>query len=574
MAVIPETEREVREARQRCLTDKQFLSEILGYDFVPAVHCDLWKQFFQYDRNKPWALQSDTAKVLVLWPRGHFKTTAVIVDIIQAILNFPDIRVLIMRGSIKITEAWLGEIKAHFTGRNPNSRLADYFPEFCAPLDIDNAREFTVAARRNKGLAQATVTVASPKSVKTGTHYDIGFFDDLVNDQNYRSKVLLAKVQQDFFACMPLIDPPFFAIMTGTRYAFGDVYENIIKSNVKAEWRVSFRTCWTDATQTIPLFPQQPAIDRPWIDENGIGHQGGKLVGFTKAMLDAMQTSDPEMFASQYLNQPIRKGGQRFTRTFLESCLVKPELYTSAPLVMAPTMSLGSQQSNKILLSPSILFVDLANTDGEDSDDSCIIVGKHDQQMTQYVVDARGGKWLSPVLAEQVIRAAIQYRPEKILIEKSAAGIVFVDYLRLVAQQNKMVLPIDLLKIDNKKDAKYTRIANLQGLMMYKKLRFFEGLSAWDKIVHQFEIFPGGKHKHDDYIDTISLFATNMLGTKMIMQGVTPARNPLGLPAPLADMITQAETNNAYILGRQAQEAAELRVTDGFSDFNGGFDAY
>lgn len=569
MAVIPETEREVREARQRCLTDKQFLSEILGYDFVPAVHEPLWKQFFQYDRNKPWALQSDTAKILILWPRGHFKTTAVIVDIIQAILNFPDIRILIMRGSIKITRAWLGEIKAHFTGRNPNSHLADYFPEFCAALDLDNADAFTVAARRQKGLGQATVTVASPKSVKTGTHYDIGFFDDLVNDQNYRSKTLLAKVQQDFFACMPLIDPPFFAVVTGTRYSFGDVYENIQKANISAEWRISFRTCWADVQQTIPLFPQQPAIDRPWIDEAEIGHSGGKLVGFTKEMLDRMREADPEMFASQYLNQPIRKGGQRFTRVFLESCLVKPEAYTSAPMVTQ--IMLGSEQQKRIVLSPSILFVDLASTDGDESDDSCIIVGKHDQQMTQYVVDARGGKWLPPVLAEQVIRAAIQFRPEKILFEKTASCVFFVDYLRLVAQQNKMVLPIDFLKVDNKKDAKYTRIASLQGLMIYKKLRFFEGLSAWERIVHQFEIFPGGKHKHDDYIDTIALFATNMLGTKMIQQGVTPARNPLG---PLADMILQADANNAFILGRQAQEAAELRVSDGFSDFNGGFDAY
>jgi hypothetical protein len=107
--------------------------------------------------------------------------------------------------------------------------------------------------------------------------------------------------------------------------------------------------------------------------------------------------------------------------------------------------------------------------------------------------------------------------------------------------------------------------------MMYKKLRFFEGLTVWEKIVHQFEIFPGGKHKHDDYIDTIALFATNMLGTKMLQMPITPVQKPLG---NLADMMLQAEANNSYILGKQAQEAAELRVTDGFSDFNGGFDAY
>ena len=113
MALKSEAQVRIAADRERCKTDKQFLSEVLGYDFVPAVHAELWKQFFHYDELKPWAKQSDLAKILILWPRGHFKTTAVIVDIIQAILNFPDIRVLIMRGSIGITKAWLAEIKAH-----------------------------------------------------------------------------------------------------------------------------------------------------------------------------------------------------------------------------------------------------------------------------------------------------------------------------------------------------------------------------------------------------------------------------------------------------------------------------
>lgn len=555
MAVLTEGQRKVQEVRARCLTDKQFLSEILGYDFVPAVHEPLWKQFFKYDQSKPWAQQSDIAKVLILWPRGHFKTTAVIVDIVQAILNFPDIRILIMRGGIKITQAWLQEIRAHFCGENPNSHLTDYFPEFCSDTHIGNAMEFTVPARQNMGLAQATVTVASPRSIKTGTHYDIGFFDDLVNDQNYNSVVKLARIEKDFYACLPLLDPPFFAVVTGTRYAFGDVYEHITLRNLKAEWRISFRVCWTDETQTTPLFPQQAA------------RSGNRLVGFTKEQLDLMREADPEMFASQYMNQPIRKGGQRFTRAMLEACLVKSEFYTSAPLI-GPASLIMPGQKPLIALSPAIFFVDLASTDNEESDDSCIIVGKHDQQMNQYVVDARGGRWLPPVLAERVVSAALQYRPEKILFEKTASCIFFMDYLRLIAWEKKLVLPMDFLKVDNQKDAKYTRIASLQGLMSYKRLKFFEGIESWEKIVHQFEKFPAGKHKHDDYIDTIALFATHMIGTKMIQQPVLPKRNPI------ADMIAQAETNNAYILGRQAQEAAELRVTDGFSDFNGGFDAF
>lgn len=543
MALKTEAQVTLEENRRRCKTDKQYLSEVLGYDFVPAVHSELWKQFFQYSDHKPWAKQSDLAKILILWPRGHFKTTAVVVDIIQAILNFSDIRILIMRGSIGITKAWLAEIKAHFTGTNPNSHLADYFPEFCAPLDLDNQMAFTVAPRRNKGLAQATVTVASPKSIKTGTHYDIGFFDDLVNDQNYRSAVLLKKVQQDFFACMPLIDPPFFAVMTGTRYSFGDVYENIMRANVRGEWRVSFRTCWADEAQIIPLFPQQPAIDRPWTDDQGIGHTGGKLVGFTKEQLDFMRDGDPEMFASQYLNQPMVKGGQRFPKQLLESCKIRK---TEVP---------G--------LSPAIFFVDIASTNSDTADDSCIIVGKNDLQMTQYVVEARGGQWPSSMLAEQIILAALEYRPVTIYFEKSSSAIFFMDYLRLVAFEKKIFLPLDFLKLDVRKDAKYTRIGSLQGLMKSKRLRFFEGLTTWDKIVHQFEIFPGGKHKHDDYIDTIALFATHMIG-KMISQPVKPKINPI------FEMIRQQEqqTLSDQILDRQKIPSDP---SDGFDAFNSGW---
>ena len=562
----PANKAERDEFRKKCKVDKQFLSVVLGYDFVPAVHGELWNQFFQYDEKKPWQKQSDIAKILILWPRGHYKTTAVVVDIIQAILNFPDIRILIMRGSIAITKAWLNEIRAHFIGKNPNSHLVDLFPEFCAEVEaglpVSNSMMFTVPARKNMGLAQATVTVASPKSIKTGTHYDIGFFDDLVNDQNYRSKTLLMKIQQDFYACMPLMDAPFYAVMTGTRYAFGDVYENIMRANKHGEWRVSFRTCWADEARTKPLFEQQPAVDRPWTDEDDIGHIGGKLIGFTREQLNFMQEGDPEMFASQYMNQPIQRGGQRFTRASLEACIYKS---VSVADFQSPKKMLEIALSKRPLvktseLSPAIFFIDLASTDSEESDDSCIVVGKHDLQRNQYVVDVRGGRWLPPTFAEQVILAALEYRPAAIYLEKTSSCIYFMDYLRLVAHDKKIVLPLDFLKLDLKKDAKYTRIASLQGFMQYKKLRFFEGITDWEKVVQQFEMFPGGKHKHDDYIDTIALFATHMVGA-MSQEVVKPRLNPI------MEMIRQTEQQT---LADQIMER-EHRASDpsdGFDAFN------
>lgn len=494
-------------ARARALKDKFYLAtEVLGYDFVAEVHQELFDLFIPYDTSKPWAMQSDIVKRMILWPRGHYKTTAIVVEIIQIILNFPDIRILIMQGSMGVTRTLLKQIKAHFTGENPKSRLRELFPEFCANR-LGNADQFTVPARKDKGLAQATVTVASPRSIKTGQHYDIGFFDDLVNDQNYRSKTLLKKVEEDFFMCLPLLDPPFYAVVTGTRYAFGDLYENIIRNNTKKEWTVSVKTCWRKGN--VPLFPQQLSRD------------GSKYIGFTREELLRLQEKDPEMFASQYLNQPIQRGGQRFTKELMESLLILPQ-------DVPP-------------LSPAVFFIDLAATDSVESDDSVIIVGKTDMLHNQYVVDCRGDRWLPPILAQNIIEMALIHRPIKIFFEKTASCIYFVEALRLVARQYNVFLPIELIKIDNRDDSKHIRIAMLESYFRSKKIRFFAGLNRWDRIVEQFGKFPAGKGKHDDYPDTIAYMAQTFGGEAL----ARPLQQPIH---PILAMVQQVDRERSMLV--------------------------
>src|SRR5690242_6405398 len=83
-----------KEERERAKTDRMYLAnEILGYDFRPETHQELFDQYPPF--TMPW--QFDQRDVLILWARGHFKTTAVmVVLVIQAILVFPDITILIM----------------------------------------------------------------------------------------------------------------------------------------------------------------------------------------------------------------------------------------------------------------------------------------------------------------------------------------------------------------------------------------------------------------------------------------------------------------------------------------------
>lgn len=478
----------LEEERSLCRTDKMYLSKILGYDFQPTVHADLFANYLQIDPTKALDAQSEDKDRLVLWSRGTYKTTSIVVEIIQLILNFPNIRILLMQGTIKLTRGLLRQIKSHFNGEAFNSRLHEFFPEFCSDGRLGTADTFIVPARQRKELKEGTVTVASPRSVKAGQHYEAFFGDDLVNDQNYQNRDQIQKTIDEFNHYTPLIDPGGYRYVTGTRYAFGDLYEWIIRGG---KFKTSIRGCWTvneDGTRTL-LFPQTTLSD-------------GRTIGFTEEMLLGFQAEDPEMFAAQYLNMPISVGAQLFTDELLLS-----HVRTTAE----PTFP---------KLGQPVLFIDLAASQQKNRDDSVILTGATDVLGGIYVTDGIGGQWASHELAEMVILQAIKHKPVKILIEKTAAGVYFVEYLRMVAADRRLNLPLDFIKVNSTKGAKFERISTVSGFLKRNKLWFLVGLPCWTKLSDQFKGFP--KMGHDDYPDTVGLmvqhFAVNMPMTPIVIR--------------------------------------------------------
>ena len=476
-------------------------NEVLGYDFADC-QVELFKQYPDFKPGVPWGQQFDPRDYLILWPRGHYKTTAVMVVIlIQAILINPDIRILIMQGNIKNTQGRLKEIASHFLGTAERSHLTELFPEFCGvKRDGDGMWIFnkkalgltkdvlTTPARKRTQLPQATITVASPRTIKTGQHFELGIFDDLVNDQNYRSRVQLKNVQEDFDMCFPLIDPGCPRFVSGTPYAFGDMYD-VIADRVrrappeeKKKWHISITTCWKDdnASSGIPRFPQ-------FVGKDGNSH------GFTKEILLQIMRDNPGIYASQYLCKPMLESQQIITEEEMNRATILP-----------------SQAS---ALSRPVFFVDLAAEGDTEPDDSVVIIGKLDERGNMYATGGDGGKWSIPVLAIQIIKLAIRERPTKILIEETASAKYFVEYVKMVCRDKGLVLPLDYIKVCNQKDAKSTRIKSYAGHVKNGRLKFFVGLTYWDRLVKQsVQYQPGMKHAHDDYPDTMALMCVSFAG--------------------------------------------------------------
>lgn len=470
------------EMRAACKTDPFFLAGVLGYDFDKTrdVHEPL---FDLLPKIKPGVSLRDLSEGknrLILWPRGHYKSSAMIVYMVQLILNFPDIRILLMQANQRLGKLWLRELKSHFLthgvkAANQKSMLPDLFPEFCAPV-LGTAMEFTVPARQRQHLPAATATVASTKAANTGQHYDVFFPDDLVNQQNYRNVELLDQLMSDFDLFTPLIDPGGYTFMTGTRYHAADIYGRIIRRN-QGEWVVSVKGCsltgkWPITDDNELLFPVRETRD-------------GRKIGFTRGILEKLWQDNPETFFAQYFNQIVAGHRQIFPEKLILSSV------RASDDKAFPTHA------------PTVFFIDLAEGKRAESDHSVIAAGRQSGN-TVWITDCVGHTWSTYELAITLIVMTLKHRPVRIIVAKEPGAVHFVEYAKVLAREKGIVLPIALQeKASRHKDAKKIRIEALESRFRTKQLFLVAGIPNFDRLLEEFTQFPKGEH--DDRPDAIAM---------------------------------------------------------------------
>jgi phage terminase large subunit-like protein len=483
----------IAELRFKARTDHFFLgNELLGFTFEPSVHRGLFDAMLQKQPDKG-LLDQDTAKNrLILWPRGHFKTSAEVVEVVQLILNFPNIRILIMSGKESLAKEILGVVKAQF---EDNQKVKQLFPEFCGD-DLGNTQSFKVRNRDNSTLRAPTVSISTEKSVKSGSHFDVIFCDDLVHDKNYRTADLIESTRLSYMHVSALLDPGGYMYLIGTRYTFDDLYGWILdtvtyngsvplqplgtyelaqgwtEQNYKSAdstWVISSRSCWKKfldtkgaVVRTELLFPQRFSIEK----------------------LQSEQRKDPIFFSCQWENTPLAGGSQTFTEELINGHLVQFEQVPQR--------------------GPVIVIWDTASGLSDDADESVGIAARIGPSGKVYVIDCVAGRFQPHELVQNIVGMVFKWRPVKLLIEK-ANGAVYLDpLLQNFCHTNRIQsLPLEWIVPKNAKNAKQARILALQSILKQDRLYFFAGLPNLDRLRTQFIKFPATKH--DDYPDVVSL---------------------------------------------------------------------
>lgn len=526
---------------------------LLGLDFQADPHDLLFKQFIQHRPGEGFVLsdlEHITKKRMILWPRGHFKTFAVRVDIVQTILNYPNVRLCFLTGGDKLAKKQLLAVKKFF--EQPTTRFKSLFPEFCL-RDVRNRRvqefledgtpnprawtteparlgtkgEFTVPCRTHDIFAEPTFAISTARSVKAGSHYDKIYIDDLVNETNYKKVDALENCFQDYLGICPLLEPTGFMVVTGTRYSFGDTYERIqedaqkeMKETGRSNWQFSIRNCWshgcqncvhTDVHHDYAINIVQPPCIVPGCQCPGYKDRGnrdvlfpqtrtrdGRSIGFTLEDLEAKRREyGEEFFANQYENNPIASDAQTFDETLigrqtLHHLTQLPAIGSTYTFVVGDLAYVG--QAGRDF---SVLFI-------------CMLF-----QGQIFIYECEYGAWDSAQVANNIIDILLRDRPSVIYLERFNGWEAYNNVIMAAANARGIrKVPIEWVKVSQTPNAKLIRIGTVKGPLSAKRLWLYRAMKGYDILVKQLCKWPK-LGKHDDFADCAGMVVSVPTGYQL-----------------------------------------------------------
>src|SRR5215472_3596665 len=419
---------------------------------------------------------------LILFPRGHFKTTIItIAHTIQWIINYPDIRVALSMAIGDQTQKVMKELKGHF---QYNPLFRKYFADCCPPAkkagDWGNMEEFTIPARR-KHRKEPTVCLITIGKVIAGSHYDVIKHSDLVDENNVKTPNQIADVISHFGHMDPLLerypsDDPTkprqgWQDVEGTRYDFGDLYGLLLKSN---EYKSLIRSAYKADGTSIDMRRFPPAeLER----------------------IKRKPEMTPYIFSCQYQNQPIPPEGGL--------CDPKDVVFISRKII------------NDILPSLRIhVTIDLHGMDpaSKNSDFTAINVHGFDRDGRLYILDLRHGRFTPEEVIREIFDVYRRWRPIDFKIEKEAHARVLLPFLQREASKRQQFPVMVPIKRDNR-TSKQQRIKGLQPWFRGKIVRFAEDLPSRQAILLEIAQFPSESAGcHDDILDTLADAMQNQEG--------------------------------------------------------------
>jgi len=215
-------------------------TQVLGYEVKPFHMSMLLFQFYE-----PHTLQ--------LAYRGSGKSTLLtIAKTIHYLLKDPNLRIILASKTTGNAKGFLREIKAHFES---NQRLIEIFGEFYDPRKVAkwDEIEIEIVPRTSTDKQPSVMCCGAIDATLASHHADIILSDDLVDEENSRTKYMRDKMRSWFYQTLdPCLEAPDPDIphrgehhMVGTRYHFDDLYGSLMANELAKSHQIFPALDWS-----------------------------------------------------------------------------------------------------------------------------------------------------------------------------------------------------------------------------------------------------------------------------------------------------------------------------------------
>lgn len=416
---------------------------MLGYD-VTDFHAE-WLEF-----------QRCAKKSLLLAPRGHGKSTICnITYVLWKLLNNPDLRVMIVSNTLSQATSFLREIKTHI---ETNST---FLINFGAQKGNKWTEDEIILKHRKRIAKEANITAMGVLGPVISKHYDLIILDDVVDEENARTKTGRKRLKTWFYmTLLPTLEPDGELHLIGTRYNQQDLYGELIAGQGGYKVKVAKAI----KSEGNALWPEKFSVEK---------------------LFEIKSEAGSAIFNAQYMNDITAMKGSIFKEQWLRFYDVEPPYLK---LYQAADLAIGESERHDYF--------------------ALVTVGK-DNNGNIYVLDTYRGR-----LSFDEQFALIRNRYQRFNSDNTPVmrvGIESVAYQEALAGRLRKNTNIPVKSIRRSKD-KITRAHIFSAQLENGKIYFLGDGSQMD-LIEELLLFP--EAEHDDLFDALETAVSMATGDKI-----------------------------------------------------------
>jgi phage terminase large subunit-like protein len=471
----------------------------------------------------------DKKERLLLVPRGGFKSSIDMADVVQWIINYPEVTIMILTGVLDLAIDFVKEIRGHFRLDDGEHELVNLFAtkkaikprtmadgtplifqvlfaEHCIPKDEGKATEFQTPAS-SLVEKECTVFAASIDQNLSGWHVGVMKLDDVVTNENSRTVDRIKNINKQVEINDAMMHPYGFHDKIGTWYDTDDTYGQDIKHIAKCEkdgepvkMKVYLRPAWWPNLAAAKSGKvESEMVESDW--ELWFNVPGQLTYEFLKG-----KSHKPETFAIKYLNDPTKAHTIKFPRELLIRRTIHSNLLPQTGMVVT---TVDTAYSTKSWADYTVILTSL------------IYGGRF------YIIDMKRGRFNEYELPQIIAGVIKQWNPSRLCIEDSVGVRWLGREIYKEMDKLRVRVPIEFVPLGqgNKSNAKDMKAKPVLRYLGDERLLFANQCVGLEELYTELTNFGTAAGTHDDIVSALSILV-DQFASYADMEGKRQAASP------------------------------------------------